>query len=200
MESSKVTLAQAAGAVGVHINTIKTWRRSGYLKSAELIIEHGVEVWHVKLDEAIQVAEARRKNRVASSRSNGVYPAGYPGSSSTSQGAPTVKVPEQVLPGQVGQISPAFEQSLALIRESVVRPLVEANERQATKIEDLSVQVGTLQEKVRQLEARLAESVVQIPAPSPQPPAAPELEPSPVLSRETLQPVAPPKKRRWWQF
>jgi hypothetical protein len=107
MSSEKVTLAQAAGQTGVHVNTIKTWRRSGYLKTAELIIEHGVEVWHVDLDEAIQVAQSRRKNRVDSIQNSGVYPAGYPDSKPPIQeSAPAPAVPLVATPAQ--------EQTIAL--------------------------------------------------------------------------------------
>lgn len=194
----KVSLLEAARSAGLHPNTVRNWRKLGKLNTVEKVVENKIEAWVVDPDEVAQLAQISRATngfgRATNNPHDDVAPIGGPYASSgqdTTQPRPGAG-PDS--PG--GQISPAFEQSLALIRESVVRPLVEANERQASKIEDLSAQVGTLQERVRQLEARLAESVPIHHAPAPQPVAAPVVEPSPVLNRETLQPV-PPKKGFW---
>jgi hypothetical protein len=44
-------------------------------------------------------------------------------------------------------------QNLTFFRESIVRPLVEANERQVSIIQELREELGTLKERLRQMEA-----------------------------------------------
>lgn len=200
----RVTLVEAARLVDLHPNTVRNWRKADKLKSAEKVVENGVDVWLVDPQEVHQLAQeskaAKRSTKDSSWSDNtpqdDVYPKPYSGGPDDNKGK-TATGSAQDSPG--GAVSPLVEQNLAFFRESIVRPLVEANERQAAKIEDLSVQVGTLQERVRQLEARLAESVApaQPPvAPAPRPPAAGP-EPSPVLNRDTLQPVEP--RKGFWQ-
>lgn len=159
MSSEKVTLAQAAGRISVHINTIKTWRRSGHLKTAELIIEHGVEVWHVDLDEAIQVAQSKRNKRVDSSLNNGVYPAGYPD-------AEPPKQESTPAPGQTLTINPVQEQTIAFFRDTVVAPLKDLIKEQGAEIAPLTAQNALLKDELDRLKAAQT---------APQPPPAPEV-------------------------
>jgi hypothetical protein len=163
----KVPLSEAARQVGVHPNTIRNWRKAGKLKSAEKIAENGTEVWIVEPSEVSKVAAQARPGVIG----NINYPVAAPG----------------INEGSTENPAELFE----LIREGIVRPLTELVERQSDQIKEMAEELGTLKERVRQLEAKHAET----------PPARPKQtpEPSPVLNRETLQPE-PPKKRRWWQF
>jgi hypothetical protein len=163
----KVPLSEAARQIGIHPNTIRNWRKAGKLKSAEKVSENGTEVWIVEPSEVSKIAAQARP--------------GVIGNINNPVAAPDINQSFIENPANL------FE----LIREGVVRPLTELVERQSAQIKEMAEESGILKERVRQLEAKQAET----------PPARPKLapEPSPVLNRETLQPE-PPKKRRWWQF
>ncbi len=176
MDSEKVTLAQAAGQVGVHINTIKTWRRSGYLKSAELIIEHGVEVWHVSLEEAIQVAQSKRNKRVDSSKNTGGYPAGYTDNNSV------MAENNNPAPASGGQLLARPEQAMLELITQTQKPLLEMLNSRDTTIQELTAELATVKERLRALEAaqaQVAQKIQQpavatklaepLPAPTPEP-------------------------------
>lgn len=182
---SKVPFGEAASVAGVHFNTLRNWRKAGKLKTAEKVIENGRELWLVEQAEVDNISRQSRQNLPEMPANyhvdiDGVNPANDP--------------PTEIRNGPGLSTTPALEQTLVFMRESVVRPLVEANERQAARLQEMSEEVGSLKERVRQLEARLAENTE--PA-QPVPQSGPE--PSPVLNTETLQ-SEPPKKRRWWQF
>jgi hypothetical protein len=72
-----------------------------------------------------------------------------------------------------------------------VRPLVEANERQAARLEEMAEEIGTLKERLRSLEA--SQPLPQ-PAPAPVAPAPVDNSPMGEIAPE------PVKKRHWWQF
>lgn len=180
---SKVPFGEAATNAGVHFNTLRNWRKAGKLRTAEKVIENGRELWLVEQEEVDNMSRQSRQNLPKTPANyhvniDGVNPANDP--------------PTEVTNGPGLSTTPALEQTLIFMRESVVRPLVEANERQAARLEEMAEEIGNLKERIRQLEARQAENIEparQVAQP----------EPSPVLNRETLQPE-PPKKRRWWQF
>lgn len=182
---SKVPFGEAASVAGVHFNTLRNWRKAGKLKTAEKVIENGRELWLVEQQEVDNISRQSRQNAPETPANyhvdiDGVNPANDP--------------PIEPRNGPGLSTTPALEQTLVFMRESVVRPLVEANERQAARLEEMAEEVGSLKERVRELEARLAQNKETIRSV-----AQPVIEPSPVLNRETLQPELP-KKRRWWQF
>lgn len=185
----KVSFQEAAKQAEVHFNTLRNWRKAGKLKTAQKVLENGRELWVVDPAEVIEIARQSRQGLPESPANYHVdisedNPANDRSDASTT---PPIWPPS----GQTAQgitPPPALEQTLVFMRESVVRPLVEANERQAARLEEMAEQIGSLKERVRQLEAVQAAHAAQ-PAP----------EPSPVLNSATLRPE-PPKKRRWWQF
>lgn len=182
---SKVPFGEAATNAGVHFNTLRNWRKAGKLKTAEKVLENGRELWLVEQEEVDNICRQSRQNITESPANyhvdiDAVNPVNIP--SNEAKAEPRLAT------------APALEQTLVFMRESVVRPLVEANERQAVRLEQMAEEIGSLKERIRQLEAKQAES------PAPQPAPAPTLEPSPILNKETLQPEPPKKKRHWWQF
>lgn len=125
---AKITLQQAARLVGLHVNTIKNWRRAGRLTTAELLTEKGIQVWYVDPNEIIQIA----------TQTKATIDQSYPDNSHVQEPTATP--------------SPGTAQMLDLIRESITRPLTDLIATQSAKIEELSKQVGSLEEQVKQLQ------------------------------------------------
>lgn len=166
----KIPFNEAARLAGIHLNTLRNWQKSGKLKTSEKIIENGRELWIVDPSELNNLSSQHVKrtdtNNVVTIDTNN---------------AP---------PGEPGPItSPALEQTLVFMRESVVRPLVEANERQAAVIGELREEIGSLKERLRALEAATA---TPQPAPEPQPIMPVTISPVPEIAVE-------PVKRGFWQ-
>ncbi len=184
---SKVPFGEAATNAGVHFNTLRNWRKAGKLKTAEKVLENGRELWLVEQEEVDNISRQSRRNLPGT-------PANYHVDIDGVNTANTQSNETRTGPGLA--TTPALEQTLVFMRESVVKPLVEANERQAARLEQMAEEIGSLKERIRQLEAKQAESQ------APQSLQAPVLvpEPSPILNKETLQPELPKKKRRWWQL
>lgn len=185
MESEKVTLAQAAGQVGVHVNTIKTWRRSGHLKSAELIIEHGVEVWHVNLDEVIQFAHAKRKIRVDSNPESRVYPVVYPENNTANRA-------EAAQDTGTGRVLARPEAAMLELITQTQKPLLEMIERRDVTIQELSAKVGSLEERLKAYESAQAAHV-----PHSNPEAAPSADITTALITPAPTPI-PAKQSSGW--
>lgn len=189
----KVSFQDAAKQAEVHFNTLRNWRKAGKLKTAEKVLEKGRELWIV---DPAEVVEITRQSRQSLPESPVNYHVDIDGDNPANDRSDAPPNPPNWPPtGPAAQSlnpTPALEQTLVFMRESVVRPLVEANERQAARLEEMAGEIGTLKERLRNVEAQL-----QAAQPLPQPP--PDPEPSPVLSSETLRPE-PPRKRRWWQF
>lgn len=173
----KVSFSEAARLAGIHPNTIRNWRKAGKLKTTEKVLEKGIEIWIVDPGEITQLALLAHPSQDTNNNNPVNTPNIEIGSLESSQAA-------------------GFEQSLLFMRESVVKPLTDLVERQSNQIKEMSEELGSLKEHIRQLEAKQAET------PTPQPVQAPALmlEPSPILNKETLQPEPPKKKRHWWQF
>jgi len=66
----RVTFSEASKRAGVHINTIRNWRRAGRLKTAQLVVENGSEVWLVELDEILAIAGGGGSQRSNSTDNN----------------------------------------------------------------------------------------------------------------------------------
>jgi len=109
---SKIRMTEAAKLVGVHRNTLRNWRTSGKLKSAEKVQENGAPIWYV------DQAEVEAVHALSNSDS------AYSG-------------------------PPPYNQL-----EAAVRPLTELIEKQSHEIGDLREQVGTLKERLSNLESR----------------------------------------------
>lgn len=171
---SKITLGEASRVAGVHFNTLRNWRKTGKLKSAEKVIENGRELWLVDLEEVESLAGQSRQSVPTSQENQGVD-IGH--NNSTSQPV--------AAPGQ------GFEQSLLFMRESVVRPLVEANERKDKQLREMAEEIGTLKERLRVLEAaHVARTGQEADKPAGPVDITPKAESGP----------GPAKKRRWWRF
>jgi hypothetical protein len=168
----KIPFNEAARLAGIHLNTLRNWQKAGKLKTAEKIIENGRELWIVDPSEVESLSSQHVKKidtNTADSIDTNNAPPGEPGPAT----------------------SPAFEQSLALIRESVVRPLTDLVASQNSRIEELSLELGELRAELRHLKAQAGA----------QPASEVESNTTPNSAREeALQPAQPPKKRRWWQF
>lgn len=159
----KVTLAQAARMVGVHRNTVKNWQREGKLASAEKMFERGIEVWYVSPAEVVEVARQSKEARLG----NSLPPIDY-----TTQ-------PETATAPTAGQ------QTLDLIRESIVRPLTDLIERQNTTIAEQANRIGRLEAEVEQLKQNTSRQE-----------APQQAERSKEVSNQAPEPL---KKRKWWQ-
>lgn len=191
----KVSFQEAAKQAGVHLNTVKNWRKAGKFKTAQKVLENGHELWLVDPAEVVQIARQARQNLPDIAEQSvvdlGENKVDNRSDAQTTQPnwPPTGQNAEELPSTQSAQgLAPALEQNLTFFRESIVRPLVEDLARARTELGEAKEEIGTLKERLRALEAS---------QPLPQPTPAPE--PSPVLSSETLRPE-PPRKRRWWQF
>lgn len=171
----KISFSEAARLAGIHPNTIRNWRKAGKLKTTEKVLEKGIEVWIVDPEEITHFALQARP----SGDTNNTNTVNNPNNVVSSLGSPQMA---------------GFEQSLLFMRESVVKPITDLVERQSTQIKEMSEELGTLKERIRQLELKQAEA----PVPGSEQMLVPE--PSPILNKETLQPELPKKKRHWWQF
>lgn len=147
----KVSFQDAAKLAAVHFNTVKNWRKAGKLKTAEKVLENGRELWLVDPSEVIQIARQSRQNLPEIPDNQAVHIDG----ANIDNGRTDVYTTPLNVPSRGQDIStnPALEQNLTFFRESIVRPLVEANERQAARLEELAQEIGTLKERLRQVEA-----------------------------------------------
>jgi hypothetical protein len=169
MAEGKLTIKEAAALVGVDTNTIRNWRDKGKLKSAEKLIIGGVPVWYVDSSEVIELADQSRRKRTANQQANN-----SPSNSYTEEPTATS--------------APGTAQMLDLIRESITRPLTDLIATQSAKIEELSKQVGSLEERLSRYEQSSPQPARQEP-----PQAAKQPDPMPP------EPPAAPVKKRWWQ-
>lgn len=146
----KISFSEASGLAGVHFNTLRNWRKAGKLKTAEKIIENGREMWIVDPEEVEQLTRQSRQD--------------YHDNTPVDIGPINVDNPPREQHNQNPQASAnpptpggaaptlALEQSLIFMRESVVKPLVEANERQALRLEQMAEEIGSLKQRIKQLE------------------------------------------------
>jgi hypothetical protein len=171
----KIPFAEAARLAGVHPNTVRNWRKAGKLTTALKVFENGNETWLVDPNEVQDIAQQKANN--------------WHPNNNNSVDTPIVN-PASIEPGQS---NPAFEQSLALIRESVVRPLVEELAAARVRNEALALELGEMRERVKQLEAdRVTREPVQ------EPPQAIEVQiPASVLESPTA-PKQAGKRPSWW--
>jgi hypothetical protein len=154
----KVSFQDAAKQAGVHFNTVKNWRKAGKFKTAEKVIENGRELWLVDPAEVIQVA--RQSKQGLSEIQDNVH-VHIDGTNIDNDRSDVYTTQTKAPPSsQSISTSQALEQNLTLIRESIVRPLVEANERQAVRLEEMARENERLKERVKQLEAGQAAPVV----------------------------------------
>ena len=58
----KVPFSEAAKLAGIHPNTIRNCRKAGKLKTAEKVLENGIEVWIIDPAEVSQVTLQARPN------------------------------------------------------------------------------------------------------------------------------------------
>ncbi len=188
--SDNITLAEAAKAVGLHFNTLRNWRKSGRLLSAQKVIERGVEIWVVSLSEVQRIAEETHNLRPP-------QPYNIPAQPPITDG-PTIDQQPMTTSLQAQNmalvISEAVKESIKPLADLLSQQNVVVA-KQSDELNKLNRENGELSAELRLLKERL--EVLQAAQAAPQPQPAPE--PSPVLSSETLRPE-PPKKRRWWQF
>src|SRR5690242_6426714 len=110
MPEDKISFSEAARLTGLHINTLRNHNRAGKLKTASKVVSETGQMWVVELSEIEALASQIHARKV-------VNTVGDISSANVSHDAPQAST------------SPAFEQSLVLIRESVVRPLTELIEK-----------------------------------------------------------------------
>lgn len=185
-DNGKVTLSEAANAIGVHYNTIRNWRKAGLLHSAEKVIQSGNETWIVSLEEVQHIARQR------------AMITDYSPPQSVNATGPATDTPTPDNSPPQAAISPVDVQTLANLLETTVKSLTEALERRDSDfrqvqetisakdatIADLRAQVARLEERLRLLETSRQET-----------PSAPErTESTPDVPQNT------PRKKRWWQL
>lgn len=149
--SSKVTIAVASKALGLHPNTFKNWIKAGKLPGAEKVKpEKGVALWLIDLEEVKQVL----------SHGAAVFEAGTFEAAAAGPGGP---VPDYTqyettnqTTAQLNQIGPDVV-GLAF-RESIVAPLTQLIKEQGKEIAELRETKGMMAERIRNLELRLQES------------------------------------------
>ncbi len=167
--------------VDLHPNTVRNWRKTGKLKTAEKVLENNVDTWVVDPQEVHQLVQASRSTNWMNNRSYTVnIPDGQPNQEQVTQASPTA-------------ISLVQEQTIAFMRESVVKPLVEANDRHVVEIGSLKEEVGTLKERLRYLEAQLQAAIAVV-----QPPVAP-VAPPPADITPIAGNAPQPVKKGFWQ-
>lgn len=186
----KVSFQDAAKQAEVHFNTLRNWRKAGKLKTAEKVLEKGRELWIVDPAEVVEIARQSRQSLPESPDNYHVDIDGDNPANDRSDAPPTPPNWPPTGPAAPGlTATPALEQTLVFMRESVVRPLVEANERQAARLEEMAGEIGTLKERLRALEAAQAARVAQ---PAPQPAETMTITPAPQIAPE-------PVTRSLWQ-
>jgi phage shock protein A len=146
-DNGKITLSEAAKAVGVHYNTLRNWRKAGWLKSAEKVIQSGNETWIVSLEEVASIARQRAMTPDYNP----------PQTASTPAPATDTPMPDNSPAGPI--VAAADVQTLANLLETTVKSLTEALERRDQDIKqvqsenkELHRQIGTLEERLRLLE------------------------------------------------
>lgn len=205
---SKVTFTEAATAAGVHFNTLRNWRKANKLTTAEKVVENGVEIWVVDLEEIEQLARQSRHKRLVNNKSTvdglnvDLPPVDVPGPARAANNTPLT-------------IRPELENFMALVERSQ-KPLLERIDNLTDRVENLARENGDLarqnedlKERVKALEAAQAAPQPQ-PAPIPvqpveitpiavEPPqAAQEPEPFPIMHRDTLEPITTETKKGFW--
>jgi uncharacterized coiled-coil protein SlyX len=141
----KVPFSEAAKLAGIHPNTIRNWRKAGKLKTAEKVLENGIEVWIIDPAEVSQVTLQARPSTHDNTNND-------------------VNTPDVNPTPPTSPVAAGFEQSLVFMRESVVKPLTDLVARQSDQIKEMSEEIGTLKERLRALEAAQA---AHVPQPSP---------------------------------
>ncbi len=156
-EDKEISFAEAAKLAGVHINTLRNWRASGRLKTASKAIIDGVPTWIVTLtevEELVALTKPKKKPRLVGQQSKVV-------STPTPIDTPNNSSPEALQGLQAAQA----EQSLIIMREALVKPLVDhisklesekdtlirENERQAVRTEELARENEKLKAELEQL-------------------------------------------------
>jgi DNA-binding transcriptional MerR regulator len=135
MPEDKISFSEAARLTGLHINTLRNHNRAGKLKTASKVVSETGQMWVVELSEIEALASQIRARKMANTGGD-------------------ISSPSVVLDAPQASTSPVFEQSLVLLKESVVRPLTELIERQSARLEEQAQEIGRLKERVRQLEER----------------------------------------------
>jgi excisionase family DNA binding protein len=70
MNEQRLTLSEAAAALGVHRNTIRNWIKAGKLPSASKTRDgDGVEQWTIDEDEILAMRRGRPQSRTSSTES-----------------------------------------------------------------------------------------------------------------------------------
>lgn len=174
-QMNKVTFTEAAGAAGVHFNTLRNWRKTNKLTTAEKVFENGVEIWVVDLAEVETLARQSKHKRLDNNN--------------TSVGGPTAESAPVDVPGPANNapltIRPEFENFMALVERSQ-KPLLEQISGLTNKVETLARENGELQERLRALEASQAAHLAAQQAKPTPPPAItpkPEIAPEPVKKK-----------------
>ncbi len=142
MSVEKVTLAQAAKDSGVHVNTVKNWRKAGRLNSAEKIIERGIEVWYVDPGEIEGLAQQSKAKSLNNTEKE------------TNQHKETIdySTGNNNLPALVPQV----EQFMSLVERSQ-QPLLERIDKLTNRNEELALEVGQLRERLKNMEEKQRE-------------------------------------------
>lgn len=129
-DNPKVSFAQAAKMLGVHVNTLKNWQRAGRLSSAEKAKVKGVWTWIVDYSEAAQVNQQ-----------------GYTIIDSTAQynqhQTEAATEPPEAANNQQG---------LMVLPQEAYTGLLALVEKQGDTIAKMAEEIGGLKERVKQLE------------------------------------------------
>jgi hypothetical protein len=151
MNNERVTLAHAAAHVGFHLNTIKAWRKANELQTAEKLVEKGIEIWYVDLEEVTQVAASKRARLSTQPSAQPGYPVRYPTpreESTQPETAVTLRPDELFLQA----VERAVEKAVVPLNETI-NSLTVRNEDLASRAAKFEERSTSLEERVKQLEA-----------------------------------------------
>jgi N6-adenosine-specific RNA methylase IME4 len=156
MNNERVTLAHAAAHVGFHLNTIKAWRKANELKSAVKLVEKGVEVWYVDLEEVAQVAAHKRVKQGTQPPEKTGYPAGHPvGYPTTTEQSERPEIAVTLRPDAelfLQAVERAVEKAVIPLNENI-KELSQRNEELSAKAAKYEERSANLEEHIKQLEA-----------------------------------------------